>query len=88
LQGNARETRKGFRQRGRSVPANLGSHRVKGIMKFVTEDESIHSKYGEAKETDSERARRKNIEFKEIQIREYARTVGDNPSCSSGPPMS
>lgn len=27
------------------------------------------------------------IRFKDIQIREYARTVGDNPSCSSGPPI-
>ena len=89
LQGATRETRKGLKHRSRSVPANLKkAHRVKGIMKFVTEDESIHSKYGESKETDSERSRGKAIEFKDIQIREYARTVGDNPSCSSGPPIS
>jgi hypothetical protein len=31
--------------------------------------------------------RRQSVLFKAIEIREYERTVGDNPSCSSGPPV-
>jgi hypothetical protein len=71
--------------------------RVKGIMKYVTEDESIHSKYGEeskegneivAKEGNETVDSKHRVVLKDIQIREYARTIGDNPSCSSGPPIS
>ena len=29
----------------------------------------------------------KSVQFKEIYIRDYERIVGDNPSCSSGPPI-
>lgn len=32
--------------------------------------------------------RSKKVKFGRIVIREYARTVGDNPSCSSGAPIS
>lgn len=32
--------------------------------------------------------RRPSVLFQAIEIREYERTVGDNPSCSSGPPVS
>jgi hypothetical protein len=28
-----------------------------------------------------------SVVFKDIRIREYERSVGDNPSCSSGPPI-
>ena len=39
----------------------------------------------------SERSKRsqqeKSVRFNEIQIRDYERVVGDNPSCSSGPPI-
>lgn len=31
--------------------------------------------------------KRKSVRFNDIQIRYYERTVGDNPSCSSGPPI-
>ena len=35
-----------------------------------------------------EKPRQKNsVRFSEIQIRDYERVVGDNPSCSSGPPI-
>lgn len=55
---------------------------VKSILKFRTVDESLHSSYGS--EGGSSRG---SITFSQVQIREYARTVGDNPSCSSGPPV-
>lgn len=32
-------------------------------------------------------SRRKAVRFDEVHIREYERTLGDNPSCSSGPPI-
>eukprot|EP00592_Proboscia_alata_P004448 CAMPEP_0194377292 /NCGR_PEP_ID=MMETSP0174-20130528/30211_1 /TAXON_ID=216777 /ORGANISM="Proboscia alata, Strain PI-D3" /LENGTH=179 /DNA_ID=CAMNT_0039158545 /DNA_START=36 /DNA_END=575 /DNA_ORIENTATION=- len=29
-----------------------------------------------------------SVEFNKLEIREYARVLGDNPACSSGPPVS
>ena len=31
--------------------------------------------------------KKKSVQFCEIQIRDYERVVGDNPSCSNGPPI-
>lgn len=66
-----------------SVPTTLFD--VESIMKFKTVDESLHSRYGGS---DSGSRSQEHIQFKSVVIREYARTVGDNPSCSSGPPVS
>lgn len=76
--------------RSTSLPASLHGYRIKGIMKFCTVDDSLHSKYGESKDGSegSRGGERGRIQFKDLLIREYARTVGDNPSCSSGPPIS
>lgn len=73
------------RQRSRSLPSYPTHFNVKGIMKFKTLDESLHSTYG--CETDNDNSNKPRIQFKHIEVREYARTVGDNPSCSSGPPV-
>ena len=54
---------------------------VESIMKWRTLDESLHSTYG------SENGKERSLQFDKVIIREYARTVGDNPSCSSGPPV-
>lgn len=62
-----------------SVPETL--YDIRSVMKVRTLDESIHSTYG------SESGTKGGIQFKSVGIREYARTVGDNPSCSSGPPV-
>jgi hypothetical protein len=35
-----------------------------------------------------QRSIKKSVRFTDIQIREYERTLGDNPSCSSGAPVS
>mmetsp|Transcript_581 Transcript_581/g.1485 ORF Transcript_581/g.1485 Transcript_581/m.1485 type:complete len:270 (+) Transcript_581:593-1402(+) len=56
---------------------------VSSIMKWTTLDESIGHSYGSDREGE-----RRGLQFGNVQIREYARTVGDNPSCSSGPPVS
>lgn len=87
--------------RSQSVPCRLSSRRIKGILKFKSVEASLHSTYGgsssnhsESKAPDGEAGEdignsngRRTITFTEILVREYARTVGDNPSCSSGPPV-
>lgn len=58
---------------------------IKGIMKFATLDESLHSRYGsESGSDDGTKKKKIRIQFENIEIREYDRTVGDNPSVSSG----
>lgn len=70
-----------------SLPANI--HKLKSIMKRRTLDESLHSTYGSDDEVISGRSKKHiKLRFGLIKIREYSRTIGDNPSCSSGPPIS
>ena len=78
-----------------SVPAMdcRGLSSVKGILKISTHAEALKETYGGGgekdkggKENGSENGR--NIKFLSIEIREYERALGDNPSCSSGPPIS
>ena len=72
--------------RSKSLPANPRNF-VKGILKVKSTDDSLHTTYGEGKEDTTDAPKKKGIEFKDIEIREYGRTVGDNPSCSAGPPI-
>lgn len=65
-------------KRSESLPTEL---QMRGILKVRNLDESLHSTYG------SEGSPSANIRFDDIEIREYCRTVGDHPSCSSGPPV-
>ncbi len=58
----------------------------KSIMRCKTLDDSLHSTYGSQSDTFSGHGG-KSIKFDKIVIREYSRTVGDNPSCSCGPPV-
>lgn len=67
-----------------SVPECLFD--VQSIMKFRTLDESLHSTYGGSE--NGSKSGDRTLQFDKIEIREYARTIGDNPSCSSGPPVS
>lgn len=68
-----------------SLPTDLR----KSIMKIRTLDESLHSTYGSVDEMISAITRKHlSLQFDKVKIREYSRTVGDNPSCSSGPPIS
>lgn len=71
---------KGKVRRCMSVPDGLED--VKSVMKCRTLDESLHSVYG------AQKNHNQNIKFGTVGIREYGRTLGDNPSCSSGPPVS
>ena len=36
---------------------------------------------------DGNSASNKAVKFSEVHIRDYERDIGDNPSCSSGPPI-
>jgi hypothetical protein len=67
--------------RSQSAPA-LSTYNMKSALKLKTYSESLLTKYGESGDG------KKSLQFKDIIIREYERTLGDNPSCSSGPPMS
>jgi hypothetical protein len=66
--------------------------RLSSSMKIVTLDESLHSKYGDKSRLSIKSAPATlpshHIRWDCVQIREYARCLGDNPSCSSGPPVS
>lgn len=46
---------------------------------------SLNSSLGNS---NNPRIRRNNVSFHSVDVREYDRTVGDNPSCRSGPPLS
>ena len=62
----------------------------KSILKCKTVDESLHSVANQSTRSEPAnigRPSNKGITFGNIGIREYARTLGDNPSCSSGPPV-
>jgi hypothetical protein len=63
-----------------SIP--YGIEEMKSIMKCRTLDESIHSEYGSGADKSD-----RGIKFDKVVLREYSRTLGDNPSCSSGPPV-
>lgn len=67
-------------KRSCSVPTT--HQEIKGAMRVSSLDESLHKK-GLAKNP----SRPSGIVFHEIRIREYSRALGDNPSCSSGPPV-
>jgi len=83
-------------KRSNSCPTVM---KLRSIMRVASLDESLHnfdisrSRGGRVnssvevlptlKETDS-----RNVIFDAIRIREYERSLGDNPSCSTGPPIS
>lgn len=70
-----------LRARSKSVPAYTDGH-VKGILKVATVDDSLHNPYPYGGIDEN-----KGIQFKDLHIREYARTLSDNPSCTAGPPI-
>jgi hypothetical protein len=72
----------GNRRIRRCMSVPYGIKDTKSIMKCRTLDESIHSEYGSGTNKGD-----RGIKFDKILLREYARTLGDNPSCSAGPPV-
>ena len=60
---------------------NSFSRARKSSLKVKTLNESLRSTW------ESSINLPKNVYWKEVHIRLYERVVGDNPSCSSGPPM-
>jgi hypothetical protein len=87
--------------RSQSLPILRGSTsygslvKIKGILKYSSVPDTIlrlDDCDQELLHYDSDDSRPAHvatrIAFSDIMIREYARTIGDNPSCSSGPPIS
>jgi hypothetical protein len=62
-------------------PASSFVRPRKPVLKVKTIDDSLHSTW----ESTSDVV--KSVDWKDVCIRQYERTVGDNPSCSSGPPL-
>lgn len=68
--------------------------KIKGILKSVSVPGAIETKKSDIQNSNDDSDDSvsdhiaSNVTFANIMIREYARTVGDNPSCSSGPPIS
>ena len=85
-------------KRNNSFPVNMLSSnnrvlRLKSSMRVSSLDESIHSP-GDIQRRRTRIAnsveisdRPVTIMFAAVNIREYEQVVGDNPSCSSGPPL-
>ena len=71
----------------RRISAPTCIQRTKSVLKYATADESLHSTYGSERGAEGDKDSRR-VTLTDIRIREYNRTVGDNPSCSSGPPVS
>jgi hypothetical protein len=53
----------------------------KANLRVKTQRESLQSMFRNS------RSEKRNINWKEVNVRRYERIVGDNPSCSSGPPL-
>lgn len=83
------DDRKNFKRLHRTFSLPTYLHPPQSIMKKRTVDESLHSTYGGSEDgTMCGRGKdRPSLRFDKINIRVYSRTVGDNPSCSSGPPI-
>ncbi|KAL3816427.1 hypothetical protein ACHAXA_007363 [Cyclostephanos tholiformis] len=62
-------------------PSLHGVARMKSILKKM--DLSCSSGSGHSTESSTS-----SVSFRSVEVREYDRTVGDNPSCGSGPPLS
>ena len=54
----------------------------------ISDRSSRHSSQASLGDSSSVPRIRRNVSFHSVDVREYDRTVGDNPSCRSGPPVS
>ena len=61
--------------------------RTGSILKTKTLTDSLAPRGSGPEEGEGPQRRTASITFDRIEIREYARTVGDNPSCTAGPPI-
>mmetsp|Transcript_36558 Transcript_36558/g.74568 ORF Transcript_36558/g.74568 Transcript_36558/m.74568 type:complete len:186 (-) Transcript_36558:336-893(-) len=64
----------------RLEPRGSGSFLMKRRTAHVFEKEDFLSLFAKEK--------KKNVRFHNVEIREYSQCIGDNPSCSAGPPVS
>ena len=64
------------------LPRRTGS-----ILKTTARTDSVARGSGPEGGGGPQRRRTASITFDRIEIREYARTIGDNPSCTAGPPI-
>jgi hypothetical protein len=77
------------------VPQSLGKRQrsSRNILVVKTQSDSMLRAYGSPSLSRcpsyaSQHSNRSNVSFQTVMVREYPRCIGDNPSVSSGPPLS
>ena len=68
---------------------------IRSCMRVNSLDESLRPKDSTPRknglvqiQTKGRKPQEKNVQFHSVEVREYSQCVGDNPCCSSGPPVS
>jgi hypothetical protein len=69
------------------VPLNANFLEMKSIMKVATHAESLSRNSSAQLDKCTELRKLRRLRFSHINVREYERELGDNPSCASGPPL-
>ena len=95
---NRRNSSRSFTSASSSMTTNNGVKMTKSISGSIlvrkTQNESMRSSYGSAGQilkrsfTSASSSMKRNVSFDKVSIREYPRCVGDNPSVTTGPPIS
>jgi hypothetical protein len=100
--GSTGQTLKNLRNSSRSFTSasSTKSSSSGSILVQKTQNESMRSSYGSTGQilknlknssrsfTSASSSTKRNVSFDKVSIREYPRCVGDNPSVTTGPPMS
>lgn len=89
-----------LKRRGSSINLNLSNSQSSSKLNFsnsqsaaklnVSNSQSVKDSLDSTLSQSGKAMRRSSsvVSFKSVEIREYDRTIGDNPSCMSGPPIS
>ena len=76
------------KSRSDSASGSKGSKGSKGSRSRQSEPQSVPNRHNSQSANGSRSRQGKLVRFDNIYIRHYPRIVGDNPSCSDGPPIS
>eukprot|EP00568_Trieres_chinensis_P003878 CAMPEP_0183314678 /NCGR_PEP_ID=MMETSP0160_2-20130417/49245_1 /TAXON_ID=2839 ORGANISM="Odontella Sinensis, Strain Grunow 1884" /NCGR_SAMPLE_ID=MMETSP0160_2 /ASSEMBLY_ACC=CAM_ASM_000250 /LENGTH=341 /DNA_ID=CAMNT_0025480069 /DNA_START=261 /DNA_END=1283 /DNA_ORIENTATION=+ len=91
IEADVEETRSSSDSSESTIQADLAPDRcpTMSCMRVRTLEESLECRdTSDSKSAFRDNFSGKSVQFDQIEIREYAQCVGDNPCCSSGPPIS